>query len=342
MYIFVAVSATFGGILWWAIKSYLQSRKKEPNDQAKVATLETVGEGKGFENQDKVSCYANSAVQCLFSIHENLFNVLPYLRGPISKEIERLAFSSLEKTESTKQLRELLPSGFGFAEAACQCIAEFWDTLLNCVDKENVPIGVNLLSYRSPLSDIFHFKNRKYLVCDICQWSEIEDNQICGNLLYLAVPESNKCDIPFNGVFYPNAVGRNCPNGHSLTSHMIFTKTSPYLAVSLNRIESGSKNNVNIVNFDLDAINLEVADESNAIDCCYHDLLLSSVTYKAVAIAVHLNLLSVGHYFVYKRTPKGGWYRCNDSVVNKVDLKDINQIDSDLLPQMTFLVLEKC
>ncbi|XP_065577577.1 uncharacterized protein LOC136038431 [Artemia franciscana] len=303
--------------------------------------LSVHGQVKGFDNCDKVSCYANSAVQCLFSIHDNLFNVLRQLRGPISEEIEKLAFSSLEKTESTKQLRKLFPSEYGFADSVHQCMTEFWETLFECVDNENRPNSANQMSYRSPLTEIFHFENRKYLVCDICQWSEIEDDQTCRKLLYLAVPESHERCILFNRVLNPY-YGRNCPNGHELTSRIVFTKTSPFLAVALNRNLSGFKNNASIVNIDFDSINLEVAKDNRAKDSCYHDLLLSSVNYKAVAIAVHLGSVDAGHYLVYRRTPNCGWYRCNDSEVKEVDFNDINTIDQHLVQQMTFLVLEKC
>jgi predicted nucleic-acid-binding Zn-ribbon protein len=266
VHLLIMLPLPFVAILWWKIKRYLKSKNHD----------DMVGAGRnGFKNHDRVSCYANSAVQCLFSIEDNLFNVLPHLRGPVSKEIERLAFSSIGKTESTKQLRKLLPSGFGFEESVCQCICEFWDTLLNCIDDQNVPICGNPLSYQSPLSKIFHFENRKYLVCDICQWSEIEDHQISGKIFYLAIPTLGKCDIPFNGVLNPSPVGRYCPNGHGLTSHTIFTKTSTFLALSLNRNGSGSKNKAKIINIDLDKINLEAEEESSVIDSCYHDLLLS-------------------------------------------------------------------
>ena len=243
---------------------------------------------KGFENLDMVSCYANSAVQCLFSIYKNLFNVLPELRDPISNEIERLAFSSLEKMESTNQLRKLLPSRYGFADSVYQDMTEFWETVFDCVDNENIPNYANRLSYQSSLGEMFHYENRKYLICDICRWSEIDDIQISGKLLHLAVPESDERPILFNKVLNPIAVDRNCPNGHELTSHIVFTQTSPFLAVSLNRNLSGFRNNARIVNNDLDKINLEATKDNGAIDSCYHDLLLSSVKYKAVAIAVHL------------------------------------------------------
>ena len=336
-YLLIILSLLFVATLWWKIERYLKSKNHD----------DVVGAGrKGFKNRDRVSCYANSAVQCLFSIDDNLFNVLPHLRGPISKEIERLAFSSFEKTESTEHLRKLLPSGLGFGKSACQCICEFWENLFISIDAENVPIGDNQLSYQSPLSEIFHFENRKYLVCDICQWSEVEDHQISGKILYLAVPTLDKFPfniIPFKKVLNPSPVGRHCPNGHALTSRTIFTKTNPFLAVNLNRNGSGSKNNANIVNIDLDEINLEAEEESSGIDSGYHELLISSVKYKAVAVAVHLHSLYDGHYLVYRRTPKGGWYCYNDHTVNKVDLNDTNRLDkSHQLPQMTFLVLKKC
>jgi len=297
---------------------------------------------KGFEDCDKVSCISNSAVQCLFSIHKNLFNVLPQLRGPISKELKRLAFSSLEKTESTKQLRKLLPSEYRFADSVYQRMAEFWEALFNSVDNENKPNSTNRLTYRSALTEIFHFENRKYLVCNFCQWSEIEDHQTCRKLLNLTVPETDERPIYLNRVLNSSPVDRKCPNGHELTSRIVFTKTSPFLAVALNRNLSGSRNNTRIINSDFDKINVEVTEDNSAKDSCYRDLLLSSVNYKAVAIALHLDSFDDDQYFVYRRTPKCGWFRCRDSVVKKVDINDIKTLDYCFVQQMTFLVLEKC
>ena len=71
--------------------------------------------------------------------------------------------------------------------------------------------------------------------------------------------------------------------------------------------------NNSIVNIDFDTISLEVAEDNSAKDSCYHDLLLSSVNYKAVAIAVYLNLLDDGHCLVYPKTHESGWYRCYGS-----------------------------
>ena len=299
---------------------------------------------KGLQNCDELSCCANSTIQCLFSTHKNLFNVLSQLRGPISNEIKRLAFSSLEKTESTKQLIKLLPSRYGFSNSFYQCMAEFWDTLFDCVDNENIPNYANRLSYQSPLSEIFHFENRKYLICDICRWSEIEDHQMCGKLLYLAVPESYKDCIPFNRVLNPSAVDRHCPNGHELTSRIVFTQTSPFLAVALNRNLPGfnSGNLSCIVNIDFDKIILELAKDNSAEDSCYHDLLLSSVNYKAVAIGVRKPWFKHAHYLVYRRTPECGWYKWENSKVTEVDMNDLNCDDKYNLQKMNFLVLEKC
>ena len=126
-------------------------------------------------------------------MHEVLFDTLAHLKGPVSKEIERLALSSLQKKESTKMLRSLLPSQYGFSEQRQQSLCEFREALFERIDYENTI--ANPLINESALSEKFHFKNQKFWVCETCHWTQIGDT----------FPDVKVCYFPVPGVLNPDA-----------------------------------------------------------------------------------------------------------------------------------------
>jgi len=65
--------------------------------------------GKGLNNDDGVSWYANSALKCLFSLHGTFFQIFERLQGEVAQEAKRIAFSLLKHSERAKDLRNLLP-----------------------------------------------------------------------------------------------------------------------------------------------------------------------------------------------------------------------------------------
>jgi len=108
-----------------------------------------------------------------------------------------------------------------------------------------------------------------YIEVNLAKYFISTDQQILETLLYFVVPEVGNGEIPFTRVLNPSVVGKkNCPNRQELTCHTVFTKTSLFLAVGLNKVGSGSVNKTKIVSYDLDRINLEVAE--GRCYCCTH------------------------------------------------------------------------
>ena len=75
------------------------------NCQTNLHNITSVGLGSGgLENDDGVSCYANSALQYLFSLGKTLINTLEELQGNVTEEVKRIAISSSEKNGKRKKL----------------------------------------------------------------------------------------------------------------------------------------------------------------------------------------------------------------------------------------------
>ncbi|XP_065579577.1 uncharacterized protein LOC136039617 [Artemia franciscana] len=303
----------------------IEGNKKRSNQ--KQLYQRGIGAGrKGFQNRDGVSCYANSAVQCVFSLHRILFDMLQNSQGNVATEILRLAVSSLDKIESTVQLRSLLPTVYGFAEDEQQSLCEFWEALFRSMDEENSETSTT--TALSPLSRLFQFTNHKFLACHRCNWSQIDDNMTNGKVCYFPVPGVLNPDVPaheevvetsdiqFSEVLSPYPVGKFCPNEHQLTSHTVFTEMPLFLAINLDRSAMAHKITRRIIGFEPDHILLESTMSEVISDVSYNDIVVSLERYRAIAIVVHTGInFNSGHYYVYRRTLEGTWCLWDDSNV---------------------------
>jgi len=241
------------------------------NCQTNLHNITSVGLGSGgLENDDGVSCYANSALQCLFSLGKTLINTLEELQGNVTEEVKRIAISSSEKTESARNLRSLLPAQYGFSEMEQQSLCEFWEVLLATIKEEN-----STNDPKGALNELFSYKVTRYLTCSVCQWSKLEETIDNWDVCYFPVPgvknPSDRADeeildltdIPFRKVLSPCQSGEKCPKGHVCRFKTIFTHTPRFLAINLDRTSLSNKLNRRIVDYDPDDVWLSKTDESS-------------------------------------------------------------------------------
>ena len=83
------------------VKSLIPPKKTRIETAVNQEYRSGIGPGRrGLINTDGSACYANAAMQCLFAMQRNLFDVLSLMHGPLAEELKRLATSSLKTYET--------------------------------------------------------------------------------------------------------------------------------------------------------------------------------------------------------------------------------------------------
>ena len=171
------------------VKSLIPPKKTRIETAVNQEYRSGIGPGRrGLRNTDGSACYANAAMQCLFAMQRNLFDVLSLMHGPLAEELKRLATSSLKTYETMDAVRKLLPPQYKYQSRDQQSLCEFWFHLFQQLDAENRANDV------SALRSLYQYKIHRFSVCSTCHWSRTS----------VHLEGTPDCPFPIPGVLNPN------------------------------------------------------------------------------------------------------------------------------------------
>ncbi|KAI5699214.1 hypothetical protein M8J76_012092 [Diaphorina citri] len=241
----------------------------------------------GFKNEDGVSCYANSTLQCLFHCQDILLKILEDETGDALSLLAR-EFVSQAHNLDTRSLRELIGGHFTLCEQ--QDSEEFFEAILN--------------KYPN-MAEKFAFSIIYTKICTACQEVATEQQDGFHHLsINITGQKSTLSNLFDKYKEWQNLDSNRCENCHAVGTKrqkVDIANTNKYLLITLPPWQNGHK----ITDFKLNALPSTVLKIANNL----------KYTLKS-AIFHHGDQIESGHYTAMLKDG-AGYIRANDNVVKK-------------------------